>query len=319
MLRDGRRKRPPQHEGLALRQVSRRILGIVIAATALALAALPLCAEPIKLRDAFDREVVLPAPPRRIVPIFASNVEMVAALGLSDRIVGIEAYTRYPPEVLDRPLVGGRLGFSVDAVVATRPDLVILTPARQAMFQLVDPMERLGIPVIVVLARTVDEVLANIRLVGRAADVPERGDAVASALAARIAKVGASIANKPAPRVIMITGRIGNGLVLVTRPDTYTGDAIRLAGGSFALGGTAAIPQVSPEAIFSADPDILFFAGSQKELDALSQQPGWREMRAVRAKRAFAVPRYELLIPGPRTIDGIERLAKLLHPAEASQ
>jgi iron complex transport system substrate-binding protein len=78
-------------------------------------------AEPIAVRDAFDRTVTVPAPPQRIVTIFASNTEMVAALGLADRIVGIEAYTRYPPEVSNKPLVGGRLGFSVDAIVSARP------------------------------------------------------------------------------------------------------------------------------------------------------------------------------------------------------
>ncbi len=241
-------------------------------------------ATPITVRDALGREVKLPAAPQRVVPIFASNVEMVAALGLADRIVGIEAYTRYPPEVLDRPLVGGRLGFSVDAIVNTKPDLVILTPARQATFQLVDPMQRLGIPVIVVLSRTVNEVLANIRLFGRAMGEPDRGEQVAAALAARVDNVRASVVGKQEPRVIMVTGLVGNGLVLVTRRDTYTGDAIRLAGGNFALGGTATIPQVSPEAIFAADPDILLFAGSQKALDELVSQSGWRDLRAVRSQ-----------------------------------
>ena len=117
---------------------------------ALALAA-SVHAEPVTVRDAFDRSVTVPEPPQRIVTIFASNTEMVAALGLADRIVGIEAYTRYPPEVLKKPLVGGRLGFSVDEVVAQRPDLVVVTPSRQAANQLVDPMERLGIPIVVLL------------------------------------------------------------------------------------------------------------------------------------------------------------------------
>jgi iron complex transport system substrate-binding protein len=287
--------------------------------TSIVFAAASAAATPITVHDAFGREVKLPAAPQRVVPIFASNVEMVAALGLADRIVGIEAYTRYPPEVLGRPLVGGRLGFSVDAIVNTRPDLVILTPARQAMFQLVDPMQRLGIPVIVVLSRTVNEVLANLRLFGQAMGVPDRGEQVAAALAARIGKVRASVVGKQEPRVVMITGLVGNGLVLVTRPDTYTGDAVRLAGGDFALGGTATIPQVSPEAILAADPDILLFAGSQKALDDLVSQSGWRDLRAVRTKRVFAVPRYELLIPGPRTIDGIERLARLFHPDEKAR
>ncbi len=86
----------------------------------------------------------LQAPPRRIIPVYSSKVGLVAALGLADRIVGIEAFTRYPPEIPNRPRIGGRLGISVDATVALEPDLVIVTPARQAVFQLVDPMERLG-------------------------------------------------------------------------------------------------------------------------------------------------------------------------------
>jgi iron complex transport system substrate-binding protein len=272
-------------------------------------------AEPVTVEDALGRKVTLKAPPQRIVSIFASNTELLAALGLVDRIVGIESFTRYPPEVIGKPLVGGRLGFSIDAIVGLRPDLVVMTPARQATYQLLDPMERLDIPVLVVLARTVDEVLSNIRLFASAAGVAERGGQVTERLNARLARVKQAVRALPSPRIVMVTGRIGNGLVLVTRPDTYTGDAVTIAGGRFALDGSAALPHVSPEAIFAADPDVLLFAGVQKDLDELAQQPGWRDMRAVRSGRAVAVPRTEFLIPGPRTVDGIERLARLLHPS----
>jgi hypothetical protein len=93
-------------------------------------------AESIRVRDAYDRIVTLRAPPQRIIPVYSSNVELVAALGPADRIVGIEAFTRYPPEILNRTRIGGRLGISVDATVALEPDLVIVTPGRQAVFQL---------------------------------------------------------------------------------------------------------------------------------------------------------------------------------------
>jgi iron complex transport system substrate-binding protein len=283
------------------------LLGLCVANSALA--------EPVTVEDALGRKVTLKTPPQRIVSIFASNTELLAALGLVDRIVGIESFTRFPPEVIGKPLVGGRLGFSVDAIVGLRPDLVVVTPARHATYQLLDPMERLDIPVLVVLARTVDEVLSNIRLFARAAGVAERGDEVTGRLNARLARVKDATRTLAPPRVVMVTGRIGNGLVLVTRPDTYTGDAVTIAGGRFALGGSTAVPQVSPEAIFAADPDVLLFAGLQKDLDELVRQPGWRDMQAVRTGRAFVVPRTEFLIPGPRTIDGIERLARLLHPS----
>jgi iron complex transport system substrate-binding protein len=243
---------------------------------------------------------------------------MVAALGLADRIVGIEAYTRFPPEVLGKPLVGGRLGFSVDAVVAERPDLVVVTPARQAANQLVDPMERLGIPIVVLLHRSVAEVLDNIRLLGRLGGVAQRGEELAARLQARLDRIKQRVAGLSQPSTIMITGRLGNGLLLIARPGTYTGDAIVRAGGRFGL-ESGAIAQVSPEAILNADPDVLLFAGSEKDLKELIARPGWKDMRAVRDKRAHAVVRAELLIPGPRTIDGIERLAEIFHPKAAAR
>ena len=275
---------------------------------------MPATAQSITVHDAFDRTVTLPAPPQRIVPIFASNVEIVASLGLADRIVGIEAYTRYPREVLDRPLVGGRLGFSVDAVVALQPDLVVVTPSRQAANQLVDPMERIGVPVMVLLQRSVPEILDNVRLMARVAGVAERGEQVVARFQARLDAVRRRIDGQPPPRTVMITGRLGNGLMLVAREGTYTGDAIRLAGARFALQGTSTLAQVSPEAILDADPDVLLWAGSARDLEELIARPGWADMRAVKGGRAHAVSRVELLIPGPRTIDGIEHLAAIFHP-----
>jgi iron complex transport system substrate-binding protein len=271
-------------------------------------------AEPLVVHDALGRAVTFETSPQRIIPIFASNAEIVTALGLADRIVGIEAYTRYPKEILDRPLVGGRLGFSVDAVVDLHPDVLIVTPSRQAANQLIDPMERLGIPIVVVLTRSVAEILSNIRLVARIAGIVPRGEEVATALEARMARVREKVSGRPKPSVIMITGQLGNGLMLVAREGSYTGDAIVRAGGSFGLPGTVALAQVSPEAILQADPDVLLFAGSPQGLKDLIAQPGWSQMRAVKDSRARVVARVELLIPGPRTFDGIEHLAAIFHP-----
>lgn len=271
-------------------------------------------AEPIRLTDALGRVVELPRPPQRIVTIFSSNTELVAGLGLTDRIVGIDAFTRYPPEAAAKPVVGGRLGFSFDAVVAQNPDLVLVTPARQAAHQLLAPMERLGVPTLVLTSRTLGEVLDNIRLVGRATGVPERGATLADALTARLARVAETVAGRPCPRLVLITGRLGNGLVLVARAGTYTADALVRAGSCLALTGRGSLAQVSPEALLAADPDVLLLAGGEAELRELTSRPGFRDMRAVKAGRAHLVPRAEFLIPGPRTVDGIERLANLLHP-----
>src|SRR5262249_14123856 len=121
------------------------------------------------------------------------------------------------------------------------------------------------------------------------------------------------------PSVIMITGRVGSGLLLVVRAGTYTGDAIELAGARLAFGNRTSIAEVSPEVILNADPDVLLYGGTAAQRDEFIRQPGWNEMRAVREGRVYAVSRPELLIPGPRTIDGVEHLAALFHPPGPTQ
>lgn len=290
-------------------------LGTLFAGTAASPAVASAREEGVRVVDALQRSVWLPKPPQRIVTIFSSNTELVVSLGLVDRIVGVEDFTRYPPEVMPRPKVGGRLGFSVDAVVAQRPDLVIVTPARQAAHQLVAPMARIGVPIIVLLSRSLQEVLGNIRLVGQACGVAARGEALATALTTRLQVVDARVASRARPRALMITGRAGNGMLLLARPGTYTGEAIERAGARHAMLDLGVLAQVSPEAVLSADPDVLLFAGAPSALNDLVRQPGWRDMRAVQRQQALVVSRSEFLIPGPRTFDGIESLAKRLHPA----
>lgn len=264
--------------------------------------------------DAAGREVVLQRIPARIATVFSSNTEIVAALGLGARIVAIDGMTTYPPEVLDRARVGGRLGLSVEAVVAQRPDLVLLTPARQAMHQLLLPLERLGVPTVVLMSRDLEELLSNVRLVAHLTGTASRGAALEAGLRRRLAEVDRRTRGLPRPSVVMITGLVGGGMVLIARDDSYTGDAIRASGARSALRPPAGWSQVSPEAIRIADPDVLLFAGRDADLERLVRAPGWRALRAVRTGRAFTVPRSEFLIPGPRTFDGIERLARRLHP-----
>jgi iron complex transport system substrate-binding protein len=259
--------------------------------------------------DAMGRRVALPAPPRRIVTIFSSNTEIAAALGLTERIVGIDALTRYPRSVLDRPRVGGRLGMSVDAIVAQRPDLVLLTPARQALAQLADPLQRLGIPVMVLMSRDLAEVLANIRLVATVCGVQERGMRLARSLDARLAAIRDSQHGVAPLRAVLVTGTAGNGLVSIANDRSYTGDALRAAGAVPALSPPSGWTQVSAEAIWRADPDVLLYAGEPDALAALLQRPGWRNLRARRTQSCLAVSRAYFLIPGPRTVDGVERLA----------
>ncbi|MBS7813716.1 ABC transporter substrate-binding protein [Roseococcus pinisoli] len=271
---------------------------------------------PRLLEDGLGRGVAIPAPPRRIVGIFASNVEMLASLGLVPRLVGIEAYTRFPPEVVNLPKVGGRLGFSAEAIARLEPDLVVMTPARQAAHLLIEPLSRLGIPCLVVLHSDLPRIFANIDLLARATDTEERAAELLRGLPARLAAVSARLAGRPPVRVFLETSSTGRGAYGTPRPDTYTMDILIRAGGIPALPPLPAAgpAQVSGEAILRADPDVYLVAGRPDQAAEVARRPGFDGIAAVRQARVHVVSRAELLIPGPRAVNGVESVARILHP-----
>lgn len=269
---------------------------------------------PRTVTDSLGRAVTIAAKPRRIVPIFASNTEIVAALGAADRVVGIEAWTRYPPEVLDRPRIGGRLGFSVEAIAKLRADLVIVTPARQAANQVLKPLGLIGIPVIVLQHADVPQVLKNIELVGHALGEDEKAEALLHQMRTRLDRVAVALKDRPPRRVYLETGSNDRGGYLSVRDGSYSADILKLAGGTNVFAGPRPIAQVSGEALLRADPQVILVAGTTKQAEGVPGRVGWDRLAAVQARQVHAVPRAELLIPGPRVVDGVERLARLLHP-----
>jgi iron complex transport system substrate-binding protein len=308
-----------------------RLLRFSVVLLALALLSAPARsgdAAPVEARDALGRQVCVRDVPQRIVTIFSSNTEIVAALGLAERIVGIDAYTHYPDEIKNKAAVGGRLGFSLERIVDLRPDLVIMTPARQATNQLLGPLESLGIPALVLVAGSVEDIMDNIIQVARLAGVPQSGEALVDRMRQRLQRIARKPDDYRRPRVVMITGRVGNGLLLVARAQAsrttgYTADAVVKAGGVLALDEKPQlrpiINQVSPEALLAADPDMLLYTLPEKDMDDLAKLPGWSQMKAVRRRNVHAVSGAQLLIPGPRIVDGIEQMATLFSQWNAGQ
>jgi iron complex transport system substrate-binding protein len=289
---------------------SRRAL---LAMPALAHAAPPW---PRVLVDGLGRRVEIAAPPQRIAAIFASNVEMLAGLGLVDRIAAIEAYTRFPPEVAGKPLVGGRLGFSAEAIARLGCDLAVMTPARGAAHLLTEPLARIGIPTLVVIHRDLPGVFGNIALLGRATGTEEPAEALADRLRARLGALSARLAGRPPVSLFLETSSNGRGAFGTARPRSYTQDILLRAGGApvFPDLPDAAPAQVSGEAILRADPAVYLLAGRPDQAAEVLGRPGYAGLRAVRQGRVHPVSRSGLLIPGPRVVEGAEQVARLLHP-----
>lgn len=292
------------------------MIGVALLALSLGLATTAAQAEgyPRTVTDSLGRSVTIAAKPARVVPIFASNAEIVAGVGAADRVVGIEAWTRFPPELLDRPRIGGRLGFSVEAIVKLRADLVIVTPARQAANQVLKPLVLVGIPVIVLQHGDVPQVLRNIELIGYALGEEEKAGALLAGMKARLDCVAEALRDRSPRRVYLETGSNDRGGFQSVRDGSYSADILKLAGGVNVFAGPRPIAQASGEALLRADPQVILVAGTTKQAEGVPGRVGWDRLAAVQARQVHSVPRAELLIPGPRVVDGVERLARLLFP-----
>jgi iron complex transport system substrate-binding protein len=204
--------------------------------------------------------------------------------------------------------------------VARKPDLVLLTPARQAVHTLLPTLEKLNIPAVVITSRNVEAIKDNLRKIAGLLGDPPAGESVISRMERRLAEIGERGRTMIKPRVLLITGLLPNGLFLTAREGSYTADIVTLAGGIQALEETGypglptRVPQMSPETLLLADPDIIIHTRRQGESPAMSEylrRPFFSDLKAIRGGHVYEVPSAEFLIPGPRVVDGAERLASI--------
>jgi len=261
------------------------------------------------------------AAPQRVVSLAPSITETLFALGLGDRVVGVTDFCRYPPEATHLPKVGGYLNPSVEAVLRLRPDLLVVPAGAQRWQEL---FARFSLPILEVDHRNLEGVFASFETLGRVFGVEERGREAAEVLRARLDRVAEQCRGRPRPRVLMAIDRTieENRLrdVYVAGDDGFLDQVIELAGGENAAKHLGVpFPVLSAEGILRINPDVIVdlvgdmpAAGTEQAL-ILS---GWKqvaEVKAVRTGRVYILSDVPV-VPGPRTPQLVERLARCLHP-----
>jgi iron complex transport system substrate-binding protein len=263
--------------------------------------------------DMLGREVVLATPPARIVSLVPSVTELVFALGAEDRLVGVTDYCDFPPAARRKPRVGGMLAPSLETIVALRPDVVVATDSGNRQ-EISDQLRRLGIPVYLVHANRLTEVMEVASRLGQLTGREAAVAALTARLQARIVAVVRSVSRRPRPRVLYV---LWPEPLIVPGRDAIVTELIRLAGGeSVTAHEPSDYPRFSLEAAVARAPEVILLArhgtGSaplaRAKWDALGQLP------AVRAGRVHAVDGNLLHRYGPRIVEGLEHLARLLHP-----
>ena len=285
---------------------------LVWLALLLAIAGAP-AAHALDVRDMQGREVTLAGPPRRIVSLVPSVTEVIYALGGEARLVGRTDFCDYPPAARDKQSVGGMVNPSLETIVALRPDLVIVTSAgnREETFR---QIIRLGIPVYQVAADRIDEVKDVVRrlgaLTGREAAVPPLLDRIDR----RVATVREAVRPYRRPRVLYVLWP--EPLIVPGRTSLVT-ELIDIAGGdSITAGDAEAYPRYSLEAAVAKSPEVIVLAnhGSKGGPIALDRWQRLTSLPAIRTGRVHSVEGNLMHRYGLRMLDGLDRLARVLHP-----
>lgn len=285
----------------------------LLAALALACLLLPEAASAFTVTDQTGRRVVLPAPPARIVSLVPSVTEIVFTIGTQDRLAGVTDFCDYPVAARQKPSVGGMISPSLEGIVALKPDLVVATPAgnRHETF---DQLARLKIPVYLVNPVAVSDVLDLIARLGRLTDRGDPADRLVATLRARVQSVSARVADRPRPRVLYV---LWPDPLIVPARGALVSELIALAGGdSVTADGGQGYPRYSLEAALARNPEVIVVASHDATRSSLvrSQWERFTGVPAVSAGRLHTVDGNLMHRYGPRIVDGLEVLARLIHP-----
>lgn len=267
--------------------------------------------------DDAGRKIYLAKAPTRIVSLAPSVTEMLFAIGAGDQLVGVTDFCDYPPEALKKPKIG-YANPNLESLIALQPDMV-LAPKEFLKPDVILKLEQLKIPVFVMAATTVEDILGHLQTLGRMLDRSVTANDVAMTLRRRIAEIKARMQGVPPVRVLYV---LNSQPLITVGPGSFIDQLIGMAGGAnVAAQSSTPYPRLSMEVVLQQDPEVLVFPIGKAEGISESEQQAWRQwptMTAVKQGRLHQIPADLLNRPGPRIVQALGLLTDILHPASPS-
>ncbi|TGD74916.1 cobalamin-binding protein [Mangrovimicrobium sediminis] len=265
--------------------------------------------------DASGRTVALDAPAQRIVALAPHSVENVYSAGAGDRLVGVVSYSDYPEPARELPQVGSAFAWSLEAVVAMRPDLVILWGSGNGLTGLAG-LERLGVPTYVSEPRSFADIASSIRAIGALAGTRDTAEAAAAAFEARIAALRERYASARRLRAFY---EIWNQPLQTVNGEHMISQVLELCAAQNIFAELAPLaPRVNIEAVLAADPEVIVASGMDRSRpEWLDEWLRFPELRAVRNDALVHVDPDLLQRPTARIAEGATRLCAKLDGVRA--
>jgi cobalamin transport system substrate-binding protein len=268
---------------------------------------------PMTVTDDEGVDTTLQGAPQRIVTFAPSHTEIVFALGLQDRLVGVSgAFDDYPPQAKEIEHVGGAGGVepNIETVISLEPD-VVLTAFIGGDWK--DRLRELGVPVFTTLAASFDDTLADIETIGRLLGAEDEARRLTADMASE-ADAAEALASGFEP----VTCFLDYGDLFTVGPGSLEFDLLERAGcRPITASADDPYPQWSVERLVEDDPEV-YLASEGVRVDQVSREPGIRDLTAVRRGRIYSVDADLITRPGPRAAQGLRVLAEALHGEAAA-
>jgi len=280
-------------------------LEIWVAMVWLCAGALPVQAAGIEVTDDRGRTVTLAAPPQRVVSLLPSLTETVCELGQCHRLVGVDRYSNFPATLKKLPQLGGGLDPNIEAVVAMRPDVVLISMSSRAA----DRLESLGLKVVVLEPKTHADVQRVLGKVAQALGQPvAEADKVWRHIDAAVSAAAQSLpASAKATRVYFEVNRAPYG----AGASSFIGETLTRLGVKNILGPELGpFPKLNPEFVVRANPDLIMVGA--RNFTGMTDRPGWKGMKAIAQDRlcVFSLDESDVLVrPGPRMAEAARLMA----------
>jgi iron complex transport system substrate-binding protein len=266
------------------------------------------------VKDQSGREVLVPDDLRRVVSLAPSITEIVFALGEGGRLKGVTQHCDFPVEAQSLPRVGSYVHPDLERIVALGPDLCIATRDGNPR-GLVEKLEALKIPVYVVNPRNLNTVMDTILEIGSLLNAGQRAQDLANDMRARIERVKSCVAKAgQCPRVFF---QIGIVPIVSVGTNTFIHELITTAGGRNLAEGPTPYPRFSREQALALEPEVIIITSMTRGqvLEPVREEWNqWVSIPAVRSQRIFVVESNLFDRPTPRLVEGLEILARLIHP-----
>ncbi len=270
----------------------------------------------ITLTDDAGRQVRLDSVPTRIVSHVPSITETLFALGLGDKLVADDDYSDYPEAAKTKPKIGGYFTPNVEEIVAMKPDLV-LTDGEVP--DLITKLDSLGIPIVVINPKDINGILTDIELLGNITGTQKEAKELTSEMKNRINAVVNAVSGAPHPSVFYVFDATDTTKPWTAGPGSFVDSLINMAGGTnVAASASGPWIQFNMEELVNANPDIILVdsshgtaAISPAQLEGL---PGWQDLKAVKENHVYTIDGDLVNRSGPRIVQGLEEIAKILHP-----